>query len=465
MLVEDWRLHTELFGQVKFALFPVQILFFVSLTTALLTFTTISDGVIIGGAFALSVLFGAQTGGVVFEGRDAMENVLGDSTFLVFSSRTLPITTNKLLAVFLMKDLVYYSLMFILPVTIGLLPFYVLSTATITALEFAAVFAGLSLMFMFGAALMVVTVSVSNYGLPGKILVGSIVVALIIAWYNGVPVEQVTPYRVVNVSTVVDLVVGVGSVFTVSALGVLLYSNSSPPKRRATFQLYSWLTNLIPVSDRFIMAKTLVDIHRSSGSFLKVGLFAAILWAAAAGSLIAAKDTLGLEISPGLAFGSLLALTAFTSSVWVTQFDSNDEYSFHSVSTQDVFNAKFWAFAALTPLIFVVFYGGALLVFPTGAVDAVIGSLVFFGLSVYVFGLSVYLAGLDPHDFMFNTQAFSMFWVTAMIGVIPVLIVSFFPDPPVEYLFAMGAWSVAVFTVGVMLLRRAPVKWESHYRR
>jgi len=46
-------------------------------------------------------------------------NLLGDLTLLVFTARTLPLSQDRLLGIFVVKDLVYYAILFLLPMALG----------------------------------------------------------------------------------------------------------------------------------------------------------------------------------------------------------------------------------------------------------------------------------------------------------------------------------------------------------
>ena len=122
MLREEWRLHSELFGGSRFAGFPVFVALLTSGAVYLLTTTGTEIGAILAGVHGLALFFGLRTGSTGFVGQDAMRDVLGDATMLVFSARTLPVSQRRLLSVFLLKDAVYYAVLFLLPIAVGFTP-------------------------------------------------------------------------------------------------------------------------------------------------------------------------------------------------------------------------------------------------------------------------------------------------------------------------------------------------------
>lgn len=463
MLLEDWRLHTNLFGATRFALFPVQILAFVAATAGLLTLTSVDPVNVIIGVHALAFLFGLQTGSVAFEGADAMKNVLGDVTYLVFSTRTLPVSQQSLLGIFIVKDIVYYSALFILPITIGLIPLYVYSSLTLAAGTLALLFAALTLSFLFGAGTAVLGIGTFTRGSLGRLAFLAIGVAFVDAWVSDVPVFEYTPYRLYTATTATDVLVAVVPVIVVLVAAVALYSPQQSASKRTSTGQYRRLADALPVSDSVLPAKTLLDVHRSSGGFLKVGMVAGILFAVVAFLIWSLETVIGVTANTGLAYGSLLSLTAFTTHMWITQLDDAESYLFQPVSVKEIFRAKYIAFGVLTAPTGLLFYGGAVLYHGTPVVDAVLGALLFTGLSVYVFGVTMYVAGLDSNDFMFDTGAFTAFSFAVMVAILPVIIVSLLPELSVALTAGVVAWSVLLLVSGGVLAWKAPQRWEAHY--
>jgi hypothetical protein len=124
MLKEEWRMHSEIFGGRSFAGFPVTV-FILSLIT---TFGVSNYSVIPLESFkfffyALAGFVGLSVGSLGFSSKDALKNVLGPTNFIVYSSRTLPVSRKTLLSVFILKDLIYYSLLFLIPVSLGYIIF------------------------------------------------------------------------------------------------------------------------------------------------------------------------------------------------------------------------------------------------------------------------------------------------------------------------------------------------------
>lgn len=122
MLKEEWRMHSRMYRGSSFATFPI-VIFTLSLGFAYATiqYSTLAPEALGTGLKALAAFLGLAVGSIGFSSRDAMKNVLGPTNFLVYSSRTLPLSERKLLFDFIVKDIIYYLGLFILPVSIGFL--------------------------------------------------------------------------------------------------------------------------------------------------------------------------------------------------------------------------------------------------------------------------------------------------------------------------------------------------------
>ena len=132
MVLEEWRAHSRIYQGRSFALFPLTV-FAISAGFSFMTlnYSTLTSGVLETGMMVLGALFGLAVGTVGFYGRDAFRNVLGDTNYLIYTSRTLPLSPKKMALSFILKDVLYYSLILILPVIAG---FSVFSISVLSAL-------------------------------------------------------------------------------------------------------------------------------------------------------------------------------------------------------------------------------------------------------------------------------------------------------------------------------------------
>jgi len=478
MVREEWRLHSHLFGGGRFAAFPVLIAVLAAGTTALLVVTGTGATTVIAGLHALALVFGLHTGSIGFVGRDALRNLLGDVTLLVFSARTLPLSREQLLAVFVCKDVVFYALLFLLPLSVGTgaallgVPTAAASAggpsaaasavgpAVVTAVG---LWATLTLTFVLGLGATVAGIGLAGRGVPGVALLGGLLAAGGAAWAAGVDVVAYTPYGAYLAGTPPRIAASVALVLATFAVGAVTYDPTGRrPARTAGPAFRRWWRR---IGDP-LAARTLLDVHRSSGGFGKVVFSAAILFGATAALVDLAGQITGVAPSVGVSFGAVLGLSGFTTYNWLTQSDDVDSYRVHPVAVPAVFAAKLRAFLLLGPLVGLGFYAVAVAWRGARALEAVVGAALLVGVACYIFGTTVYLAGLSPNEFLFDTALFAAFGAAMVVPLVPILVVGFALTPvPVALLAALGVGSVVLGAAGFALYRRAVPKWERRYRK
>jgi hypothetical protein len=120
MLKEQYRMQADMYKGRYFKLFPLTV-FAITLVTLypFRIYSELAATEVTLGLTGFSVLLGLAAGMVGFSSRDEAENLIGDRSLLVYTSRTLPISQNKLLGLFVLNDAIYYSLMFIIPIFAG----------------------------------------------------------------------------------------------------------------------------------------------------------------------------------------------------------------------------------------------------------------------------------------------------------------------------------------------------------
>ena len=184
-------------------------------------------------------------------------------------------------------------------------------------------------------------------------------------------------------------------------------------------------------------------------------------------ALVGVVDSItGIAPAPGIFFGGVLGLSAFTTYNWLTQFDSLEAYLVYPVSVVDVFRAKRIAFVLVGTPTVAVPYLAAVVWFEAMPLDAVVGAILLAGYALYYYGLTVYIAGFDPNEFLFDAVRFATFTVGVGVALVPTLVAGFVVVPPsVELAAALGVGGVGMGIVGIVLSSRAGPRWERRYRR
>ncbi|MDD4300462.1 MAG: hypothetical protein PHO78_07410, partial [Methanomicrobium sp.] len=117
MFKEEWRMHSTMFGSLNFALFPV-LIFAIAFMGAFLIPLVLN----VMDAFILSIvvhaqffLMGIMVGSFGILGKEVMNRRFGQSSLIAYSARSLPVSEKILFLNFVVKDILYYFILWVLP--------------------------------------------------------------------------------------------------------------------------------------------------------------------------------------------------------------------------------------------------------------------------------------------------------------------------------------------------------------
>lgn len=469
MAREEWRLHSRLFGGGRFAAFPLVVLVLAAGAVELLGRVGTDLGATVLGLHALVAFVGLQTGTIGLVSRDAVDSLVGDVTFLLSASRTLPLSRRGVVAAFLVKDLAYYAGYFLLPIAFALVPAVLRGTVAPAAVP--RLWLSTTLTFATGSAVTLAAIALRSRGRVGRVaLVGLVagVTVLAVGSATGrvaVDLARYTPYALyADAGSLGDAVLAVGPTAVLAVVGVYgADPEYAPPSRTAGNDFAAWRARL--GDDDGLLVKTLLDVRRSDGGFLKVGFSAAVVLAVAVALVSFAGRVTGRTPATGVSVGALLGLTAFTTYNWLASFDSVDAYRHLPVDVAAVFRAKRRGFLLLGPAVGLLAYAVAVAWLGTTLLDAVAGAVLSVGVQLYLYGVTTYVAGLRPNEFLFDPVLFVSFTVAVAAVLVPTLVVGFVVPVTTGPLLGLVVGSVVVGAVGETLARRAPRRWTEAYRR
>jgi hypothetical protein len=451
MVREEWRLHAELFGD-RFAAFPVVVALLSGVGVWLLTVTGASMDAVAAGLHALVFFVGLQVGTIGLVGRDALRDVLGDVTLLVFAARTLPVTWRRLLAVFLLKDLLYYSVLFLGPVAVGYAAVALLegvAPATVLLL-----WVTLSGAFALGIG---TSLTLAGLGTRSRSLVALVLAGVVAAILSGrVDIVALTPLGFYQTPTPTSAVSGFLPAVVLSVLGPVLFRPVESGPARTSADRY---TRVRDVLGDGVATRSVLEVAGSSGSVWKVLFSMGVLFLVTAALVAEVGRVTALDPSMGIAVGTLLGLGAFTTYSWVTQFDDAAEYRRYPVSMRQVFAGKRRAYLALSVPAGLVYLAGSLVRVP--AVEVAVGVVVFPLVAVYVYGITAVVAGLSPNELLFDTPRFVAFGGALGLVAVPLVVAALVHTeaPALANGVAVGVAALAAL-VGVALARLAGRRWE-----
>ncbi len=458
MAREEFRMHSDLFGGGRFAAFPVGVGLMAAGGVWLLTaLTGTTVGRTVAGVHALVFAFGLHTGSIGLVGRDAMRDLLGDTTLLLYGARTLPLSRRRLLAVFVVKDLAYYSGLFLVPIALAFL------TAGLGA-SVGLLWASLTLTFALGLAVTLTGIALSTRGKPGWLVLVVLAAAAGLGVAAGVDVAALTPYGLWAAPSLATFAVAVVPTPVLTSAGLALMDLSYDPETRTADAAFDRYDDRLPGDDP-AFAKTLLDVRRSAGGFVKVPFSAGILFGATVALLAVAETLTGLAPSVGVSMGAMLGLTAFSTYNWVTSFDERSEYAAYPLSVADLFRAKFRAFLVLAVPTALAYFALAVVLLGGRPAEVAVGALLTVSLTLYLFGLVTYLAGFQPNEFLFDTLLFAGFGVAVAVVLVPVLVVGLTLAPLSPALLGgLAVWGLLAAGLGLVAYRRSVPRWTEHFR-
>lgn len=466
MLHEEWRLHRSLFGGQRFAAYPVLITSMVAVASVLLGMVGVAESTVVFGVFTLVFVFGLHTGSIGLIGRDAIRNLLGDVTLLVFSARTLPLDSKQLVGVFVLKDVLYYAGLFIAPISIGLLP--ILASRGVSfglVWSLIGLWGALTMTFVLGLLMTMAGIGLSDFGTRGRVVLLGGTAVLVASWWFGIDVVSFSPVGLYVNPGVVTLLKSVAVLLTVGGVAMLSFNVSSSTRNRSSRTGVRGYDRLNARVRNPIASKSLLDVHRSSGGILKFVFSGVILFAVAAAMIVFVERITLVRPSTAVTFGILLGFTGFTSYNWVTQFDDLSEYVIYPTSVREVFAGKFQAFLLVGLPTTMTFYLIAVVWRETTLTAGVFGGVLAVGMTIYTGGLTMYVAGLSPNEFLFDTVAMASLWVGIAVPVVPLLVLGFVYVPlSITSHLIVGAWAVVLGFSGIGLERASLEKWESYHR-
>ncbi|MFY1113143.1 MAG: hypothetical protein AB3K77_15910 [Methanosarcinaceae archaeon] len=457
MMKEEWRMHSSLFGHSGFALFPVFIFlftFFVSLVLPVFRVIVTDKGIALGMHYFF-LLVGGMVGAFGLMGREFMNRRFGQASLITYSSRTLPVSERVVFLNFLVKDVVYYFFLYVLPFVAGfaLAVKFMLPSA---AESFKIPLLTLTLFLSFMIGLSVIFFLSTVYAHSGKAVLAGLLLsfsALLFASgnFNGETLYALPALAFYLVpSQTRQFLVSAFLVLVPSALSLIFLKVDYPQVQKSFSNSFSGLSSRFG-SYRYaaFVAKDFLDLKRSEGGLGKIIfsflLPATLVWVllSALGNVIPALDSL-------LLFSLVLGVLSSSMYNWLTEFDLFASYSFLPLKVSDVIKSKLDSYAFLNVVPFVFLFGLGLRTAPYTLVPSL---LVFLSISFYMVTVLVYLTGLYPSVNLYNGKTFALY----ALSIVPVLILNI-------VLSILGPYyllaDLALVPVAVSLLGRSFRKWD-----
>ena len=453
MVKEEWRIHSTVFGNLSFALFPVMIFGIAFMGAFLIPLfrSVVPAGDLATILHAIFLLLGIMVGAFGLIGMEAMNRRFGQASLIAYSARSLPISEKSIYLNFVVKDTVYYFFLWVFPFVAGfalasrfigipiIVPLLLLLTLTLAFLT------GLSGVFF-----------LSTVYTRSKVALAALLIILVsfpiaLGIYGITPGNAFPPLMLFHSFSLQVLLLALGVIAIPFAIAVEVFSAESaestkryPPalsslSRRLTFFPYPPLA-----------AKDLLDITRSGG-LVGQTLFSFLIPLGLLWFLLSALERILPHGGTILLFAILTGVIASTIYTWITSFDSFGAYMTLPVGVTTLLTSKICSFAVLQiiPVVLIIIVS-VISGQPMYLLPAIVVCL---AISFYSLSVTVWLTGLSPSVLVYDAKVLVSYLVLVGIAVVIAVALSF-ANP----YFAIGSALFMLPSWGFM--RQSFKKWE-----
>ena len=485
MLKEEWRMHSTLFGNLNFALFPILIFGMAFMGTFLIPFTSrlMDVSMLAVSIHSMYCIMGLMVGSFGIMGKEMMNRRFGQGSLLIHSARSLPVSERRLFANFVVKDTLYYFMLWILPFCLG---FLIASPFNAISIHYPLLmFVTASLAFLTGMCTVFILSSVYSRSRAALYAVIVLAFAVFVALYliSGDIMRVMRLFMLpseifLNFSFPL-LIISAAVIIVLFIPAIFLFS----PETHAGEKRYT--AALCPLYDRLsrlplirggigaekaagasasekdfvyaaaqkeltIIAKDFIDLHRS-GIGIGQTLFSFVL---PVGLIWLVLSVLSDVLMPEQIFMVIAAVTGIIASTmytWLTEFESFSAYLFLPVKVSSIIRAKIMTFSVLhiVPAVFLIVIAAV-----AGVLTSAVFAIVFaFSVSYYALAIMVRYSGLSPSLMLYSASFFLRYSLFLMPPVIILLGLAFIATE-----FSLAA--LILIIPSYFLLKGSFAKWD-----
>lgn len=445
---EEWRFFTSLFGEKRFIAFPLIIFVLALIIGASSPVISTQTEYLPIVYFSLIILFGLQTGAVGFDAKDSIKNLLGDTSRILFASKTLPIKKHTLVSLFILKDAIFYSIIFLAPITLGI--YLGLFISPIESTQFITnvftipiLYISTIISFIFGVSLGFVFTTIRLERISGIIFTSLLLLTAYVFFTS-----NLFRLNLISEISLINWMIGfaVCSVLFIM-IGLIQFTKIEKIDTKYKFKnRYNNLDKYFTDKSSYpkIMFKSLIDIQRSAGGFLKI-IFSVLTIVLTSFVLIYFMNEF-FELAPlhSFIYAGLFSFIAYPLYTICFRYDSIDTYSTLPISDVDIYKSKLLLFSIIGVPIGIILYT-IFVVSSVSMIEYIQGIILFTCLLYYQFGLLMYLAKDKPMQFLFDGFLFTIYSISTLLFITPILIIGMygllFSDIIINSLFIYGVIS------------------------
>ncbi len=429
MMKEEWRIHSCLFGNFMFALFPVILLilsFSMSLFIPILTIMLPIRQITIVTHY-IFVLFGLSVGSFGLFGREAMNRRFGQASLMAYSSRSLPVSERELFVNFFIKDIIYYFILWILPFVLGFslaspLISVSLSSAPLILLTLTLSFlTGLSFVFCLS------TIYVHSSKVLLVVLISILTIGLFLSNYFYISLTTILPSLSFFLApSFTKLIISLSVIIVLFILSSIFLKVDYPQKVRRLNNSFDKLSNFFKFTKYpDFISKDFLDLKRSEGGLGKI-IFSFLFPLFLAWILIFVFLKFLPIFNFLIIFSLFLGIISSSFYNWITEFDVFTSYAFLPVKVSNMMKSKIICYAIINiiPVIILI-----LVAIVMNQLFYFLPALfLFLSISSYTMAVLVYLGGLFPNILIYNAKIFLEYLLlTASVIIVLVFLSAFNP--------------------------------------
>ena len=456
MVKEEWRIHSTMFGSLAFALFPILIFWIAFMGSFLLPLMrqALPSGELSLVLHANYLMLGFMVGAFGLLGNEAMNRRFGQASLLAYAARSLPLSERFIFANFVIKDTLYYFVLWVLPLALGFLlasPFIGVPLTLPLLLTLT-----LSLSFMSGLCAVFFLSSLYARSKPALAAVLIILAASFGAFgmiTRQNPAVFFPPLNLFLSFSWTGLVLTLGTILVLFVVSIWLFDpdTTTGAEKRHVNLLTPVMAKLSIFPEPPLAAKDLIDMYRSGGmvgqTLFSFVIPLVVIWffLSLLSGYLPANGVL-------LEFALVAGVIASTMYTWITMFDSFGTYACLPVSVSTVIKSKIATFTVLQviPAVFVA----AVAVLSGQALYALPAVVLCLSVSFYSLGITVWLTGLSPSVLVYNVRVMITYLLLTGIAMI-ILSAVVFGAPFASF----GA--VILLLPGAFFARLGMKKWDA----
>jgi len=428
MLKEELRFHASHSNRYIFLSFPVIVCIF-SLATAVSSprlFQEIPAERMISLTHVSIFLYGMSVGTFAFLGMQIVERRFGRRNFLVAMPSLLPMTYKKTFFGLYLRDVVFYVLLLIFPLMLGLIlsiPITHFSIISITWLGFTLLLSfllGMSFSFFMSAVYVRSTMVFSGLMVIIVAALGGVALELYEVWIL-VPTIQlyssVEPFYLLESLFLIALLPLVATLLTPERHESKIdsYKEEFPAfeKRFSFFKSYATL-----------VAKEFLDLKRSKTySKMLFSFVVPLIFLGVTSFLV----RFGFDIPVGfntIFYAAMVGFFGILIYSWLNNVDVTDYFETLPVTVPQLIRVRLIVFAILTLWISTAFVIGIAIINGDFAL-LWLALLVMFIISMYMVITIAYLTGLRPNTSLFAPDVMLKFWALTLLPDVCITLLSF----------------------------------------